>query len=276
MEKKLIVAATDFSPVANNAVNYAADMARDIDAGLLLLNVYNIPVHYSDGVLVTPFEELKAQSEEALEKLRTEIYQRTEGKLHIYVMSRLGDITEELSALCHSKQPFAVVIGTQGITSSEKQVFGSSMLSIIRSLAYPVICVPPGAQYGKGIQQAGFACDFHDVALTVPVKSIKDFIREFNPMLHILNIENMDKRTKPGHAEDSTTLHRLFDDLKPQYHYIESAAVEKGLTKFVADHDLGILITVPRRHNLFEKLFQKQTTKALARETTTPLVCIHG
>ena len=43
---KTILVATDFSSVALNATNYAADMALAINADILLLHVYQIPVSY--------------------------------------------------------------------------------------------------------------------------------------------------------------------------------------------------------------------------------------
>ena len=43
---KTILVATDFSPAALNAANYAADMALAINADILLLHVYQIPVVY--------------------------------------------------------------------------------------------------------------------------------------------------------------------------------------------------------------------------------------
>ena len=52
---KTILVATDFSAAALNAANYAADMASTINADILLLHVYHIPVSYSEiPVVVTP------------------------------------------------------------------------------------------------------------------------------------------------------------------------------------------------------------------------------
>ena len=45
---KTIIVATDFSSTALNAANYAADMALAINADLLLLYVYQLPVSYSE------------------------------------------------------------------------------------------------------------------------------------------------------------------------------------------------------------------------------------
>src|SRR5690242_4359735 len=158
---KTIIAATDFSPASMNAVNYAADMAMSTKAELLLLNVYNLPVTYDDGfVTASSADELKENAEWQLKKLKTYILYRTGGKIKIDFKTRLGNITEELEDLCKTIQPFAVIIGTRRKTNFEKAVFGSSALSIIKHLTWPVICVPPGKEFGTGIHKIGFACDF--------------------------------------------------------------------------------------------------------------------
>ena len=155
---KTIIAATDFSPISLNAVNYAVDMAMSVNANLLLLNVYSIPVVYSDGPIFTlPVEELREGSEKTLDKLRIEILHKAEGKINVSTKSRMGNITEELEDICKSIQPFAVVIGIRGKTNLGKAIFGSSALSIIKKLTWPVLCIPPDVKFGRGINKIGFA-----------------------------------------------------------------------------------------------------------------------
>ncbi len=57
---KTIIIPTDFSPVATNALHYAIDMAKKINASLLLLHVYQVPVSYSDvPIMLVSVEELR-------------------------------------------------------------------------------------------------------------------------------------------------------------------------------------------------------------------------
>lgn len=273
---KTIIAATDFSPAATNAVNYAIEMAKSLDAELLLFNVYNIPVNYSEGVMVMPVEELKTGSMRDLETLKQDILGRTGGKILVSIHSRMGSMVEELEDLCRAKRPFAVVIGTLGKTNFEKSVFGSSTLSIIRHLKWPVICVPPGTRYGSGIRKVGLACDFRDVADTVPAEEIRKFISAFKPELHILNVDYQDKHFRTSTPEDSFTLHQLFSDEKPSYHYIEDPDIEVGIYDFVKEQKLDMLITIPKKHTFLEKIFRKSNTKKLVEATPSALVCIHA
>ena len=49
---KTIIVPTDFSPIATNAMNFAADMAVNINASLMLLHVYQVPVSMPDVPVV--------------------------------------------------------------------------------------------------------------------------------------------------------------------------------------------------------------------------------
>ena len=194
---KKIIIPTDFSPAALNAINYAADMALAINAGLHLLHIYQIPMSVTDAPLVLiSVDELKENAEKKLAKLKKDVEHITSGKLEITTESRLGDLTDELEDCCNKIQPFAVVMGTRGHSAVERALFGSNTLSVIKHLTWPVICVPTGKEYGMGIKQVGLACDFREVLETTPVSMIKTFVKELKAELHVLNVDPENKHDK--------------------------------------------------------------------------------
>jgi nucleotide-binding universal stress UspA family protein len=273
---KTIIAATDFSPASMNAMNYAADMAMSVKAQLVLLNVYSLPVVYNNGPVITmPVEELHNASEKDLRKAKEQVLFRTAGEIKVTLKTRMGNITEELENISKSIQPFAVVIGTKGKTNFEKAVFGSAAYSIIKHLSCPVICVPPGRDFGTGIRKIGFACDFKNVSETTPHQVIKQFIHEFKAELHILNVDYKGKRFKYGAPEESFSLHQMFLDEKPHYHYIDDPDIEKSVNEFAEKNTLDLLITIPKKHNLLEKIFSPGNTRQLISKSQVPIMCIH-
>lgn len=273
---KTIIAATDFSPVSTNAVMYAAEMARTIKAELILVNVYTIPVTYTDGIVVpVPIDDLRDSSEKALENLRKSIYEKLFGTVLISTKSRMGNVAEELYDLCKTHEPFAVVIGTRGKTNLEKTIFGTSAYSIIKKLTCPVICIPPGRTYGNGIRKVGLASDFKDVSDSVPRKEISEFIKTFNAELHILSVDHKDKHFSPGTPQEMYAMEHQFSDYQPKYHFIDNPDPEDGLIDYAGTHDLDMLISIPRKHTLLEKIFRKPSTQQLINELSIPLLCIH-
>ena len=273
---KTIIAATDFSPVSLNAVNFAADMALHLDARILLFHAYSIPVSYSDvPVALLSVEEVKKSSELQLGQLKEKIIHVTSGKIRIDTECIMGNTVDELENLCKKIQPFAVVMGAKGKTGLEKVIFGSTALTAIRHLTWPVICVPPGRDFSKGIKKIGFACDFKQVAYTTPVQAIHQIVKEFDAELHVLNVDYNNKQFRPDTPEQSFLLHQLLEDLRPQYHFITGADVEDEINRFAENNNLDLVIAIPKKHKLLEGIFKPSSTKELIFQSHIPVMCVH-
>lgn len=273
---KTIIVPTDFSPIALNATNYAADMAIAINAEILLVNVYTIPVSYTEvPVALISTEEMKKASVAELENLKASLEHITSGKIKIHTESRMGNTVDELEEICNTTKPFAVVMGAKGKGGIENLLFGSTTLTAIRHLSWPVICVPPGKEYGKGIKKIGFACDFREVEETTPVSIIKQFVKDFGAELHILNADHNNKNFNAETAKETFKLHYLLDDIHPQYHYINHSDIEDGINEFAETNNMDLLIAIPKKHKLLEGLFKPSSTKQLIFQSHVPVMCLH-
>lgn len=273
---KTIIVPTDFSPTATNAMNFAADMAININASIMLLHVYQVPVSMTDvPVVLVSADELRKNSETRLQELKEALTHITSGKIKIYTEARLGDVSDELEDVCKYIQPFAVIMGTSGATGVERMFFGSTALTAIRHLTWPVIVVPPGKEYGKGIKKIGFACDFEKVVESTPVQFIKNMVKEFGAELHVLNVDHEGRHFKPETPQESMLLNELLIDLNPDYHFIEHVDIEDGINEFVEKNNIDLLITIPKKHNLLDSLFKKSSTKQFVTQSHVPVMCVH-
>ena len=273
---KTIIIPTDFSPIATNAMNYGIDMAAVISANILLLHVYQVPVTASDvPVVMVSVEELKKGAEEKLVSVKAGIEHITSGKLKVYTEARLGDVVDELEDLCNHIQPFAVVMGTKGASAIERVIFGSTTLTAIRHLTWPVICVPPGKEYGRGIKKIGLACDFQKVVETTPVHFVKDIMRAFNAELRVLNVDYENRHFKPETPEQSLWLHTMLEDMKPNYHFIQHRDIEDGINEFAEKNNLDLIISIPKKHKILQGIFKPSSTKQLIFQSHIPVMCVH-
>lgn len=274
---KTIIVPTDFSPAAINAMHYALRMAEVINAGVMLLHVYQVPVSYNNSDIPLPLmdiSELEKINEERLQELR-ELAERTSpGALQISAQVKLGDLADELESMCADIQPFAVVMGTKGSGFVERLLVGSATLSVIRRLTWPVLVVPPGTVF-KGIQKIGFACDFKKVVETTPAHYVKEWVKTFGASMSILNVDDK-KNAATGNTEaQSALLHTMLEEIHPEYFFIDNPDVEKGIHEFAENNNLDLLIVIPRKHRLLDSLFQKSHTKELAFHSHIPILAIH-
>ena len=272
---KTIVVPTDFSDISNNAMEYAIGLAKNTGSSILLFHAYQVPVSMTDvPIVLVSVEDLQKNAEGKMADVKASVEQATGGAIKIYAETKLGDTVDELENICSHVKPFAVVMGTKGATGLERVFFGSTTLTTIKHLSWPVIVVPPGKRFSE-IKKIGFACDFREVVKTTPTHFIKDFVSEFHADLHVLNVDYKSAHFKPETPEESALLHTMLEDLNPKYDFIEDENIEAGIERFAEKNNLDLVITIPKKHKLLEGLFKKSHTRELVFHSQVPIMCVH-
>lgn len=270
---KTILVATDFSPAALNAVNYAADMALAINADLLLLHVYQIPVAYLEVPVVLNEEEMRAGAEKQLTKLKEELSAQSGFKINIDIEVKTGVFFQELKALCEKTDPYVVVMGSQGTTAAERLFFGGHTVHAMKHLTWPLITVPQDVKFNK-IKKIGLACDFDKVVDTTPVEEIKLLVKDFNAELHVLNTGKQ-KVFNPNIVFESGLMQEMLAELKPSYHFTTNSNIDEGIMDFSERNHLDLLLVLPKRHGLIDNLVHKSHTKELVLHSHVPVMALH-
>ena len=134
---KDIVFATDFSPAAENALLYAADLARRFHAELHVVNAVE-PANYS----LPPETWHTADEARELEtkKLRT-FLQTSFPEVESEVQLWEGTVSQVLTSAIDRDVADLVVLGTHGRTGVGKLLLGSSAEEVLRNAPCPVLTV---------------------------------------------------------------------------------------------------------------------------------------
>lgn len=273
---KTIVVPTDFSLISLNAVNYAADMACVIGTSLSLIHVCPLPLVFSEiPIPQYGIERLIADAEKKLSEIGSEIIYRTRDRIKVVTIVKQGDLIEEVNNYCASVNPYAVVMGAESAGFFEKILSGAKTLSAVKHLSWPLVIIPPGAKFER-IRKIGLACDFRKVVETMPAKEIESLVQKFNAKLHILHVSeegqgSFDQET----IEESGWVQEILGKLKPKYHFIKSANIEKSINEFAEKNGIDFLIVLPKRHNLFSRLFQPSHSKRLVLHAYVPVMAVH-
>lgn len=270
---KKILIATDFSPAAMNAAKYAADMALAIDAGLLLLHVYQAPVIYSEVPVAVNTEEMLSDANKEIIRIKNEISNQLNKKISIETEVREGVFFSELEKVCEKINPYTVVMGCQGTTAAERLILGGHAIHAAKYLNWPLITVPVNVKFSM-IKKIGFACDFDNVIETVPVDEIKNLMKDFKAELHILNTG---KKTEfnPDTVFQSGMLQEMMEGVKPNYHFITNSNIDEGIIEFAEQNNIDLLIVLPKRHGFIDKLIHKSHTKQLVLHSHVPVMALH-
>jgi nucleotide-binding universal stress UspA family protein len=271
---KTILVTTDFSPAALNAAKYAKDMAVAIDADILLLHVYQMPISYGEipsPVALNP-EDMRQDAEKKINELKQQLIPE-KGSINIKAEVRMGAFPLELQVICESIRPYAVIMGSQGTTAGERLLLGSHTIYAMKHLMWPLIAVPQGASFST-VKKIGLACDFDKVVDITPVDEIKTLVNDFNAELHVLNTGRRDV-FKPELVFESGLIQEMLETLKPEYHFITNENTENGILDFVEKNHIDLLIVLPKRHSLLDKLIHKSHTKQLILHSRVPVMAFH-
>lgn len=265
---KPIVVATDFSSSAESAMMYAAQLAKELKTSLLLLHTYQLPVTMTDmPVMMISTEELRNSTDNNLADAKR-IIATSFPELPVEAEGRMGDLVDELKEVCRTREPIAVVLGRKTYKGLEKMLFGNTPLSVVRHLPYPVITVPEHAAAGMP-RNAVLATDLSNVE-DVPYHKITAIVNQLGARLHVLHVVHEESDT-PGAKE------HLLGGLAaatPVFHTVVAEDVTEGVQQYVNDNNIDLLLVLPHKHNLYERLFFKLHTEGLIDKVPVPVMCI--
>lgn len=261
---KTIVVATDFSAPAERAMLYAGRLADHINASVLLLHVYQIPVGMNDmPVLVVSTDELKKNAQAGLERAKKLLQTNCAG-VEVQTEARLGDVINELEDVCRKTNPVIIVIGKHGASGVQRILFGSTSLSIIRHASYPVIAVPDNWRKEEA-KIVALAID--ESVEKLEAQKIRALVDELKIQLRIIHVKQEKSASLP--------VKNLVTELNSNYETIYDHEFVHGIETYVKQNGIDLLIIHPHKHNLVERLFFKTHTKELLNKVSIPIMCIN-
>lgn len=146
-DNRPIVCGTDFSPMAAEAVNIAAELARRLDVKLLLLHVEEFRgLAAADPVL---FEAIASKNREELDREVGRL--RKAGTL---IEERLlsGSVFNEIVDTAAEANARLVIVGAVGHGIARRLLVGSVAERVAETSAVPTLVVRPGSRLGSWIR----------------------------------------------------------------------------------------------------------------------------
>lgn len=263
-----IVVPTDFSTAAEMATAYAVQLARQTAASILLLHVYQLPVPMNEyPVMVTTSEDLQKISNEGLQKA-AEQAQRNATDVSFAFESRLGDVVAEIEDICKEKNPVAVVAGVKHSTGFDRLLFGDTTLSLVKHCTVPVIAVPETAE-AKTPANVMLATDLLNAA-DIPADTITAIIGVLGAKLHVVHVEPKQSTRYPEE------LMGAFATINASYHLIVEEEVTEALRLYVEQNKIDLVLVLPHRHNLYERLFFKGHTAGILHTMPVPVMSLRN
>jgi len=268
-----ILIPTDFSKLSKVAVQYAAKMAKKVDAEIVLLHVVFIPEPPQTMHSAKSIEEIMAENAEAdLIQLEQEIKAAVKGHLNIsHEVVKGFPVEDVVDNYARHNDIDLIVMGTKGATGLAKVLIGSNATAVINSSQIPVITVPEHARFDH-LHSMVYATDM--TALDEEVQTALLFARIFDANLHILHV-------LPAASKEHIDKNKVLEHLKTKMNYPKMTFqiainddTTEGINDYIADIKADILVMFTRERTFFEKIFGKSVTREMAFHSWVPILAI--
>lgn len=271
---KTIIVATDFSPVADNAVEYAAAAARQINAKLVLFHLHTVSIH-AVNARVSPLalQEMLDRNKERFEA-KGEAIQQTYG-IDVEVDWYIGDFYESIRASVERFNADLVVMG-MAAKSLEQDLLGNTTTAAIHKLLTPILAIPEGAKF-TGVKEVLFACDMMYGAQRAVLEQVRKVSGGFGAnvtVFHVNKTISAIKENETAISPHEDTFDEMFDGLSYYFKEVQSKAVLDEINKEIIAVDADILIMVPLRYGFWSSLVHKSKTRIMASQSEIPLLSI--
>jgi nucleotide-binding universal stress UspA family protein len=71
-------------------------------------------------------------------------------------------------------------------------------------------------------------------------------------------------------------MNEMLGPVTPKYHFITSENIDEGIIDFAETNNIDLLIVLPKRHTLLDKLLHKSLTTQLVLHSHVPVMAFHN
>jgi nucleotide-binding universal stress UspA family protein len=272
---KTILFPTDFSTNATHASLYAAMLARRLNAKIVLLHCYDVPivsvyqVAYDSDFAFLESEKIAKQSLESF----TENFIRDTKIPAENVTQRVesGFLLDCIENIVQSLNIDLIVMGTAGATSTFNQWIGTNTEKIIEMVNCPVWVIPESAPLDYPINIM-YAADFKEseIASTNQVLEVAQYLAASCNVVHIH--EYYDYKSEQIIQQMITDLEKEFKGNDITFKNLNRQDIINGLESYIKVHKPNVLAMAVHEQSFLSKLFFKSISKHFIQEANLPML----
>ncbi len=274
LEFQQIVFPTDFSENAQEALPFAAEIAKQSGAELILFHSTQSSMDLTPG-----FEDNQEKAIENTSRYFDELVANLRkddryGSVGISTMLETGQASTSLLNQIAKDKPGLVVMGTRGETNNRNVIFGTVTTNIIQKSGVPVLAVPGGS-----------TLDFKNIVFTTDCKrgdiaaleQTISFAKLFDARVTVLHIsEQKDFENEVRFRGFRDLLESRFSYEKLDFHVKYENDFFPGLADYLKKHPASLLVITRYKRSFWEKLTDRDHSKEIAFYTNVPLLMLIG
>ncbi len=274
---KIILVPTDFSDVAENAINYAAEFAILTHAKLILFHAYHVPLVTTEvPVIILGLDELEKGRMEGLKKIERNLYLKYGKTISIQCVCKCGFAVDEIKLYTSKHKVDLVVMGMQGAGYLTEKIIGSVTTSLIQKAECPILVISKGVKF-KNIKKIVLACDYNETEYKEILEPLKEFTQIFKSHIYVFNVEREVEHAVSAAqvVSDFMKLEHSLAGADHTFHYASNEDIVNGINEFVEEYKMDMVVMIPLKHSVLKNIFQEPNTKRMAFHSKVPLLALH-
>ncbi|WP_018629068.1 universal stress protein [Niabella aurantiaca] len=278
---KRILVVTDFSAAAGHAVDYACNLANQLNMEhLFILNTYeSVPIYDSGeaGSLALSMQEADALEEgrnEELRLLKERLMLQLNPAVRLTTLIINNALPAAVNQLCEEASVDLVVMGFKPRDELETWLVGDNVQKAVDKIRFPVLLLPKYAPISVP-RHIILALDFKEPLNKSIQLKLHKFLQKFNARVTAVH------RCPEKAMNEKET--RLASDLQLQlqdYHFrLHLAENVEDLPTIVSDFakkdNASLIISIHKMRSFLAGLFHRSVTKSLAWRSEVPVLVLH-
>jgi nucleotide-binding universal stress UspA family protein len=273
---KRILFPTDFSDVAKNAFVYALELAKIIDAEIIVLHTFQMPIidyqyfpnNYSqlfDSFELASFEMFKDE----IPKLRAIAEKRKLEHINLFHKLMDGDLISNIKDCIVEEKIDFVVMGTAGASGWKGFFVGTNTGDALSSVSVPLLSVPLNAKYKK-INTICFTTRYREKDIKA-LQSVLQIAKLMQAEVMCLYVQSL---VTDVDDEKIEAWKKLFADETVTFFVHSSEFVKHTIIDFIDFYGIDILAMANYKRSFFVELFTTHLTEKLSYKTDIPILVI--
>jgi nucleotide-binding universal stress UspA family protein len=270
---KTILFPTDFSAVAENALEFAVEFSKKIKAELILYHAdfrNRSVVDESTANPVNVAETLLEASKTKLNEICLKLTASNPGLNCRFVVEE-GLAIGNIVSFTNKNVVSLVIMGTSGASGLEEIFEGSNTMNVAEDIKCPLLAVPKNAKYTSP-RLFVYALDLIDEEARI-IDELLQLTSHFNAELELLHVNAGDTLELVNSERSLKNYTREFAAKPIRYKIIDDEDSLEGIEKYAERAD--ILVLALHHRSFFEKLFSRNRVPKLAYHTEIPLLIVH-
>ena len=271
---KKIICPTDFSTVANNAVEYAAKLSSQFNAELQLLNVESF---FPEEVIASGVS-IGGKAASATEMLKDTCAEVKKAfNISCTYDVEVSNASLERAIAGKENENTLVVMGTNGVDDLYQYLFGTNTYHVIKNAKCPILVVPDNARY-EIVKKIVFAWDYNSQD-KLSLSQLSQFINIFNSETILLHISK--KETDIGNDVFRALKDEILSNLKNEsvieFERIYSKDVPESINTCMKQSNANLLALTFYDRGLIGNIFHGTVAKELSETVAAgfPILVLH-